>query len=219
LAGLLRVGLTGGIACGRSTIARFLEERDRWLLLDADRISHSLTGPGGGAVEEIVRELGEEYRGPDGGIDRAALGRLVFADPGARARLEGILHPMILEAVERAAAAFAGKGGDGVLMVDAALMVETGSFRRYHRLVVAHCPRRIQKERLRRRDGLGDEEADRRIASQAPTERKMALADYLIDTGGSLEETRRHTLEVAALLEEDQRLLPDLPPRRRKERT
>lgn len=217
MAGLLKVGLTGGIACGRSTLAGFLSGRPGWLLLDADRISHRLTGAGGEAVGRILGEFGEEHRAPDGGVDRASLGRVVFADAEARGRLEGILHPMILASIDGQAATFGEEAGGGIVVADAALMVESGSFRRYHRLVVAHCPPAVQRERLMRRDRLSGEEAGRRIAAQEPLEKKMALADYLIDTGGTLERTRSRTLEVALLLEEDRDLLPDLPPRRRKE--
>jgi dephospho-CoA kinase len=214
LPGLLRVGLTGGIACGRSTAAGFMGGPG-WLVLDADRIGHGLVAPGGAAVEEVLSAFGRELRAPGGGVDRRALARVVFADPLSRRRLEAILHPRILEAVDAAIAEFGRSRVGGIALVDAALMVESGAYRRYQRLVVAHCPRAVQKERLMRRDGVSSEEAEARLAAQAPLAEKTALADYLIDTGGSLDRTRAEARRVAALLEEDQRALPDLPARRK----
>ncbi len=215
--GILKVGLTGGIACGRSTIGKELRAREGWLVLDADLVAHALTSEGGAAVEQVLDAFGPALRDREGGVDRRALGRIVFGDPGARAKLEGILHPMILGVLDADIAAFERRAGSGIVVVDAALIVETGRYRQYHRLVVAHCPLDVQRARLMSREGLTVEQADARIRAQAPLAEKVAVADYLIDTGGTLARTREETLRVAALLEEDLRLLPDLPPRRKGE--
>jgi len=210
--GVLKAGLTGGIACGRSTLSAVFRERGM-LVLDADSVAHSLLAEGGGAVEPVVQAFGSSVRA-GGSIDRSSLGRIVFADPGARARLEAILHPRILSILEADTSAYEKRHGSGIVIVDAALMVETGSFKRYHRLIVARCAPGTQLARLMARDGSSREAAAARIAAQAPLEQKIALADYVIETGGSLDETRRETVRVAGLLEEDARSLPDLESRR-----
>jgi dephospho-CoA kinase len=212
MAGVLRVGLTGGIACGRTTASATLRERGM-LVLDADAVVHSLLGRGGGAVEEVAAAFGPEVLAGGGGISRRALGAIVFADRDARSKLESILHPKVLSILDADTSAFERRNGTGIVVVDAALMVETGSFRRFQRLVVTHCPTEIQLERLMRRDGLSRESASARLAAQAPLASKIELADYVIRTGGSLEETRNEALRVAALLEEDLRSLPNLPAR------
>jgi dephospho-CoA kinase len=216
MAGLLKVGLTGGIACGRTTVGRTLR-RPGWRVLDADGMVHSLLGEGGEAAGPVIDAFGAGVRAPGGGVDRKVLGSLVFSDRAARRRLEGILHPLVLQAVDEEIGAFEKQVGSGIVVVDAALMVETGSYRRYHRLVVVHCPPGLQRRRLMDRDGITVEEADARLAAQAPLSEKTALADYTIDTGGSMDETKQRTLEVAGALEIDLALLPDLPARRREE--
>jgi dephospho-CoA kinase len=212
--GILKVGLTGGIACGRSTLSRYLTARGM-LVLDADSVAHELLARGGAAVEEVAVMFGEGVRLEGGGISRPALGKIVFQDPPARARLEAILHPRILAILDADTQAFERRRGEGIVVVDAALMVETGSFRRYHRLVVAHCSPEAQLARLMKRDGLTRESAAARIAAQAPLAKKIELADYAIGTDGGFEETKAATLRVAALLEEDLASLPHLAPRRK----
>jgi dephospho-CoA kinase len=212
--GVLKVGLTGGIACGRTTLAAWLKDRGM-LVLDADSVAHELVSGRGGAVGEIESVFGPGVLAGEGGVDRAALARIVFADAGKRAKLEAILHPRILEIIDGDIASFEARRGEGCVIVDAALMIETRTAGRYHRLVVAHCPPAVQLQRLMRRGALSEGEAKARIAAQAPLSTKMRAADYLIDTGGTLEETRARTLEVAELLEEDARLLPALPERRK----
>ena len=211
---VLRVGLTGGIACGRSTLSRTLVERGM-LVLDADAVAHSLLAGGGAAVEAVAEAFGPGVRSDDGGISRPDLGKIVFADAAEREKLEKILHPRILSILDADAAAFEARHGAGIVVVDAALMVETGSWRRYQRLVVAHCRRDEQIRRLMARDGLTRGGAESRLLAQLPLERKTALADYLVDTNGTLDDTRRETLRLADLLEEDLRSLPRLAPRTR----
>lgn len=199
---ILTVGLTGGIACGRSTLSRHLR-RPGWLVLDADSIVHDLLAPGGAAVDPVVHAFGDGVAGEDGGIDRAALGGLVFRDRTARRRLEEIIHPLVYREIDRRTEAFASERGQGIVVVDAALMIETGSYRRYDRIVVAHCPPEVQLRRVMKRDGLTEDEALRRIRAQAPLQEKIDLADYTIETSGTLEETARRTRSVAERLERD----------------
>lgn len=201
---ILKVGLTGGIACGRSTLSRHLR-RPGWLLIDADQIVHGLLAPGGAAVEHVLEAFGRGVAAAGGGVDRLALGRLVFDDGGARAKLEAIIHPRVYRAIDAGIEEFGARVREGIAVVDAALMVETGSYTRCHRLVVAHCAPEIQLRRLMARDSLDEEQARARVAAQAPLREKIALAHYTIDTGGTLEQTRSRTLEVAGRLEADLR--------------
>lgn len=212
MARVLKVGLTGGIACGRSTVAGFLAAPGR-LILDADEVTRQLIAARGEGVAAVAGAFGPGVVAKDGGIDRAALARIVFADAEARARLEHILHPRILARIDHEMLVFEQSGKSGIVIVDAALMVETGSWRRFQRLVVVHCPAPLQKERLMKRDGLTAPEVEARIAAQKPLEAKIALADYLIDSSGTLAETRERALRIGAMLEEDLKLLPDLPRR------
>jgi dephospho-CoA kinase len=188
---MIKVGLTGGIACGKSVVRRRIEERGI-PTLDADQVVHALLGAGSEVVSEIAGAFGEGILSPDGSVDRKALGAIVFADEGARARLNAIVHPRVHREIE---AFFEKTSSEGsrVAVVDAALMVETGSFRRYDRVIVAHCPRDQQRERLMRRDGISREDAERRISAQMPIEEKRRYADFLVDTSGTMAETLART--------------------------
>ncbi len=210
---VLDVGLTGGIACGRTTVGGIFSRLGA-LVLDMDKVAHELMAPGGGAVESVAAAMGKEFLDAHGGIDRRALGARVFADRSARARLESILHPMILEVCQHRVAEFGIRRGRGIAISDAALLVETGGHRRYQRLVVVFCEPGLQLRRLMARDGFSEEEARLRIGSQLPLEEKKKVADYLIDTSGTLAMTETRAREVYARLLEDLDTLPDLPPRR-----
>jgi dephospho-CoA kinase len=191
---VLTVGLTGGIACGKSVVRRRLDERGV-RTLDADLVVHDLMKPGTDVSGEIAARVGPEVIARDGSVDRKALGAVVFRDEAEREGLEAIVHPRVFEAIE-SFFADARAEGERLAVVDAALMVETGSYERYDRLVVVYCPRDLQKERLMSRDGLSPEEADRRIEAQMPVEEKKELADYVIDTSSTVDETLRRTDEV-----------------------
>lgn len=199
---ILRVGLTGGIASGKTTVAGFLAELGAFVL-DADRLSHAVIEPGGGAHGEVVARFGTGIAGPDGWIDRKALGRLVFEDEAARRDLESIVHPRVRAEIERRIERYLLTGTSPLAVIDAALLFESGSWRSYHRLVVVRCSRDTQVRRLLARGGLSPEEAVIRIDSQAPLEDKLAVADYVIDTETTLRETRRRTVEVHAALVAD----------------
>lgn len=189
---ILRVGLTGGISSGKTTVAGFLTEMGAFVL-DADAIAHELMAAGGTAHAEVVKRFGEEILDPGGDIDRRELGRRIFRDAHARAALDAIVHPKILVEIERRIDRYLVAGHSNVAVVDAALIVETGASRRFDRLVVVRCSRDAQLQRLIARSGLSHEEALARIEAQAGVEIKLLLADYVIDTDATLKETRRET--------------------------
>lgn len=209
---ILSVGMTGGIACGRTTICSILARLGA-CVVDMDAVAHKLMAPDGAAVGKVTEAFGTGYLDPNGGIDRKALGALVFGDTPSRKRLEAILHPMILDETQKIIDAFAAARGRGIAVSDAALLVETGGYRRYDRLVVVFCEPRLQLRRLMTRDGLSETDALARIAAQAPLEEKKKVADYLIDTSGTLADTEARTHELYAKLLEDLERLPNLPDR------
>jgi len=196
----LRVGLTGGIASGKSTVAARLAESGAQVI-DADRLAAHATEPGGVAFDAVVVRFGKQILDPRGSIDRAALGRIVFSDPGARSDLESIVHPAVRAAAEAIVAELLVQHGDGTIVVfEAALLVETGAFRDYDRLIVTRCSRGTQIDRLLRRDGMTRAEAEARIDAQAPLEAKLALADFVVDTECSLALTRKQVDRIYAAL-------------------
>jgi dephospho-CoA kinase len=212
--GILSVGLTGGIACGRTTVCAVLARLGA-CIVDMDALAHQLVAPGGAAVEQVAAAFGRQVLDERGGIMRKALGRIVFHDAAARSKLEAILHPMIVAQAERIIDDFGAARGRGIAVTDAALLVETGGYRRYQRLVVVFCVADLQLRRLMARDGLGEPEARARIAAQASLAEKKLLADYLIDTSGTLAQTEARTNEVYTMLLDDLNRYPDLPARSR----
>jgi dephospho-CoA kinase len=192
---VLRIGLTGGIATGKSTVAEVFQEGGAFVL-DADTLGHALMEPGTEAHREIRAAFGDQVLAGDGRIDRKKLGARVFSDESARNRLNAILHPRILAEVERRVREFARLSPGGIAVIQAALVVEAGVRARFDRIVVTHCTPEIQMRRLKDRDGISGEEANRRILSQAPPRERLDAADCVIDTSGSLAETRRRAREV-----------------------
>jgi len=188
---VLAVGLTGGIACGKTVIRRRFDARGA-LTLDADRVVHGLFAPGTDVTRDVRERFGANVLRADGSVDRRVLGAVVFRDAAARESLEAIVHPKVFEAVETFFDNARNQGAD-VAVVDAALMYETGSYENYDRVVVAYCPREVQQQRLMARDGLSREEAHRRIAAQMSVEEKRDRAHYVIDTTGALEQTLQQT--------------------------
>lgn len=192
----LRVGLTGGLASGKTTVAAILRELGAFHV-DADAIARELLARGGGAYEAVVARFGRGILDDRGAIDRKALAGLVFADVDAREALNALVHPRVREEIERRIEAHArGRSPAPVAIVDAALLVEAGFHAALDALVVTACPPEVQAARAVARGGMTEGEARARIAAQAPLEAKLAAADYVIDTGGTLEETRRRTQEV-----------------------
>lgn len=199
---ILRVGLTGGIASGKTTVAGFFAEMGA-LVLDADKIAHDMIRRGGEAHGDVLTRFGSVVLGPDGDIDRRILGAVVFRDPAALRDLNAIIHPRILPEVERRIGHYLSFGHATLAVLEAALLVETGLYRRLDRLVVVRCSKDAQIQRLVSRQGLTPEEALLRIESQAPLEAKLDAADYVIDTETTVRETREQTSRVHALLVAD----------------
>jgi dephospho-CoA kinase len=197
---MLRVGLTGGIGCGKSTVAAMMRELGCHVL-DADELAHRLIEPGEAAYDDIVREFGREILGPADRVDRAKLGAIVFADPARRAKLESFIHPRIFEARARELRRLEEADPHGVAVIEAALLVEAGYYKQLDRLIVVWC--RPEQQLARLTDpafgrGMSNEQAQRRIAAQLNLAEKRKLADDEIDSCGTLEDTRR---QVVALVE------------------
>ncbi len=192
---ILSVGLTGGIACGKSVVTGELGRLGA-IILDADEMVHKLMGPGGSAFQPVVDRFGVEILDARGHIDRAVLGRRVFADPRERWALNGIVHPLVMQEEERLLREIQLLGEDRLVITDAALIVESGAHKRFDRLVVVYCSPEQQLLRLMEREPLSRDEALQRIQSQMPAEEKIALADYTVETDGTEEETREKTREI-----------------------
>jgi dephospho-CoA kinase len=195
---MLRLGLTGGIASGKSAVAGMLRERG-FSVIEADLLAHALIEPGQPAYEETVREFGAGVLEPAGRIDRGKLGAMVFRDRGKLERLNGILHPRVEEEIVRQFGEWEKGGVRDAVFVEAALLVEAGYQKNLDGLVVAWCRPEQQVERLLAR-GLSEDEARRRIAAQMPAQEKLKYATEKIDCSGSLEGTRRQVGELAAKL-------------------
>jgi len=195
---MLRLGLTGGIASGKTAVAAMLREMG-FAVLDADSLAHKLTEPGQAAYDEVVREFGESILDADARVDRAKLAAIVFADPAKLARLNAIVHPRVETAVHQQFAEWSRNGARDAAFVEAALLVEAGYHKNLDGLVVTWCRPEQQLERLRAR-GFTDEDARRRIAAQLPIDEKLRFATEKIDCSGSLEDTRTQVAALAAKL-------------------
>ncbi|MDA2938034.1 dephospho-CoA kinase [Acidobacteria bacterium AH-259-A15] len=194
---MLKVGLTGGIACGKSHVLRGFQNLGVYTI-DADEIAHQVILPGKAAYKKIVHTFGHGILAPDQTIDRKKLGKLVFFDEEARQELNRIVHPFVLEEEERLMSNF-GTAKDPkspMVMVDAALMVETGSYRKYDFLIVVYCDSLIQLRRLMSRESLSQEEAMRRIRTQMPLSEKVKHADYIVDNSGRLSDTKEQIKQI-----------------------
>lgn len=191
----MKIGITGSIACGKSTVSAYLRVLG-YPVVDADAISRALTAPGGVALPMLRAAFGDGVFDGDM-LDRRALGALVFSSDAARARLNAILHPMIIDQTGRELQALDGPGS--LVFGDVPLLFECGMERLFDRVWVVTVPRERQIERLRLRDGLSREQAIQRIDAQMPQHEKITRADAVIDTDAAPEQTR---LRVAALLEQ-----------------
>ncbi len=197
---MLKVGLTGSIAVGKSTVCGYLAEFGCHVI-DADRTAREVVEKGTEGLRQIVEEFGIGVLQPNGELDRPALAEIVFNDEPKRMRLNGIVHPLvarrqaqILESLEKA-------DPNGIAVVDAALMIESGGYRNFQKLVVVWCAEEVQMKRLMTRDSLSAADAKKRIAAQMSQEEKKTYADILIDTSGSLEQTRENTRSAFLELE------------------
>jgi dephospho-CoA kinase len=180
----LHVGLTGGIASGKSAVADLLAEHGA-VIIDSDRLAREVVEPGTTGLAAVVARFGTGVLAADGALNRAALGRVVFADPSARADLEAVVHPL----VRARAAELAASAPDGAVVVEVIpLLVETGQAGRFDHVVVVDVDPAVQLARLRARDGFSPAEAAARVAAQASRELRLAAADVVIDNSGSPED-------------------------------
>ena len=192
---MLRVGLTGSIAVGKSFVTSVFAELGCHVL-DADQTAREVVMPGAAGLKAVAQEFGEEILSPDGTLDRARMAAVVFADEQKRLRLNHILHPIIIARQDAILRGWELEDPNGIAVVDAALMIESGGYKRFDKLIVVHCRPEVQLERLMLRNKLTLAEAQQRIASQMPQEEKQRYADYLIDTSDGFESTRKRTAEV-----------------------
>lgn len=186
---MLHVGLTGGIGSGKSTVAALLREKGAETL-DADRMVREMLAPGGEAVEPVLGAFGGHLRDGQGGVDRRALAALAFADPGARARLEALLHPRVIARRRALLEEIARRRGSRTVVVsEAALIFEAGTQGEFDATVLVTAPREVRLQRLAAA-GWDLVDAERRMAAQWDDDRKAALADFVVDNGGDLDRTR-----------------------------
>jgi dephospho-CoA kinase len=192
---MLKVGLTGSIAAGKSFVLDVLRELGA-RTIDADAVAREVVEPGTAGLKAVVDEFGAEILKPDESLNRAELGSIVFADDAKRQRLNSILHPFIIARQDEIMRQWDEQIPDAIVVVDAALMIESGGYKRFDKLIVVHCQPQIQLERLMKRDNVSREEAERRINAQMLQEEKKKHADYLIDTSEGFESARQQTAAV-----------------------
>ena len=196
---MLKVGLTGSIAVGKTFVCDVFRELGCHVL-DADKTARDVVRKGTPGLEKIVSEFGEEILSADGELDRRKMASIVFADEKMRLLLNSVVHPLVFESQNEWLAAREAEDPDGIAIVDAALMIESGGYRRFDKLIVVWCEPDIQFERLIKRDGLSEADARKRIASQMPQDEKKRYADLLIDTSGGFETTRVQCRQVHSKL-------------------
>ncbi|MET9272524.1 dephospho-CoA kinase [Kribbella sp. NPDC003557] len=194
---MLRVGLTGGIGAGKSAVSSRLAARGA-VVIDSDVLAREVVARGTDGLDEVVAAFGPGVLTADGELDRPALGTIVFGDEAARRKLEAIVHPRVRA---RAAQIEAGAADDAIVVHDIPLLVETGQAGGFDVVLVVDVPVEVQVRRLTAQRGMADEEAERRIASQASREDRLAVADLVVDNSGTLEDLDRRLDEVWVTLE------------------
>ena len=190
---MLKVGLTGGIACGKSVVGAMFVELGCHLV-DSDSITHELLEPGQKVHQDVAQTFGAEILDSQGRIDRSMLGAIVFSDSRRREELNALVHPAVAERRNLFLSRVEREDPKGIAIVDAALMIEVGTYHLYDRVIVVTCRPEQQRRRLKEKLGLGDEAIDARIRSQMPLEEKVQFADFVVDNSGSLNQTR-HQVE------------------------
>ncbi|HXJ82866.1 MAG TPA: dephospho-CoA kinase [Candidatus Methylomirabilis sp.] len=198
----LLAGLTGGIATGKSTVSTMFAHLGA-KIIDADLLAREVVMPGQPALAAIVKEFGPDVLQEDGSLDRKRLGAIIFGDPQKRKQLEGLTHPAIRLRQQRILSVYEEEAFNGIVIWDAALLIESGGAKDMDRVVVVVADPAIELERLMTRDGFSEEEARRRMASQMPLAEKTKVADYVIDNSGSRVETERRVREVHGALLRD----------------
>ena len=192
---MLKVGLTGSIAVGKSFVLRTLAELGCHII-DADEVARAVVAPGTRGLQRVSETFGSEMLREDGSLDRAKLGAVVFADGEKRAQLNSILHPLIIAAQDERIREIESSDSDAIVVIDAALMIESGGYRRMDQLIVVHCRPEIQLQRLMSRDRLTREAAALRVAAQMSQDEKKKYADYLIDTSDGFADAGQQVLTV-----------------------
>lgn len=194
-------GLTGSIATGKSTVSEFMREAGA-VIIDADRIAHDVVKQGLPAWQEIVAHFGREILQADGEIDRVRLGDIIFRNPDEKAVLNRIVHPHVFQEMAVQLERIQSETPRAVVLLDVPLLIESKMHDNLADVIVVYVPEHIQLERLMRRDGLAEADARFRIESQMPIEEKKGLASIVIDNSGSLDDTRRQTLDAYRRLKE-----------------
>ncbi|PWT83275.1 MAG: dephospho-CoA kinase [Acidobacteria bacterium] len=199
---MLRVGLTGSIGVGKSFVAGVLAELGCHVL-DADQTARAVVEKGAPGLNAVVKAFGENLLHDDGTLDRQKLADIIFTDEAQRELLNSILHPYIIAAQDEQMRRWEKDDPDGIAVIDAALMIESGGYRRFDKLIVVYCRPEIQLQRVITRTGLSDEEALQRINAQMSQDDKKKFADYLIDTSDGFEAARNQTQKVYERLLQD----------------
>jgi dephospho-CoA kinase len=192
---MLHVGLTGGLASGKSLVGAALAGLGCYLI-QADELGHKVLLPGGEAYDAVVQEFGEAILDDEGMIDRRRLAALVFNQPERLEKLNSLVHPPVIRREREIEEDIARRDPHAITVVEAAILVETRSYERFDKLIVAVCTPQQQIERALRRDGFSKEEVMARLSRQLPLEEKIKVADYVIDTSGSKEQTLAQVRDV-----------------------
>ncbi len=180
----MNIGLTGGIACGKSTVADMLAARGA-VLIDADQLAREVVEPGSPTLAQVADAFGQAMLQADGSLDRKRLGQVVFADESARKKLESLLHPPIRALMRSRMAAYEQEDPSRLVVVDVPLLYESGLVEYFSEVMVVYVPREVQLARLMERDGMDEDAAEQRISAQLPIDEKKAMADILIDNSGT----------------------------------
>ena len=192
---MLRVGLTGGIGSGKSEVARRLAEHGA-VLIDADVAARKVVEAGSPGLAQVAEALGDEVLRPDGSLNRERLGEIVFGDPGLRAKLNAIVHPLVRAWMQEAERAAVQANGDAIVVHDVPLLAESRGTAGFDAVIVVDVPPDLQVERLVSQRGMPEEQARARMAAQASREQRLAVADIVIDNSGSLDDLDRRVAEV-----------------------
>lgn len=188
----MRIGLTGGIASGKSTVSGMLRELGA-VVIDADQLAREVVARGTPGLAAVVAEFGDQLLTPDGELDRPRMGELVFGDEDARKRLEAIIHPLVFERIVEIEA---GTGSDDVVVHDIPLLAESGRADTFDAVIVVDAPTEVQVERMVRDRGWSEADARSRIAAQASREDRLSIASYVVENTGTLEDLRQRVTEV-----------------------
>jgi dephospho-CoA kinase len=192
---MLKVGLTGGYATGKSFVAAELERLGCHLIY-ADALGHRVLEPDGDAYKPTVAAFGPEILSPEGRIDRKKLGAIVFADPKLLGKLTGYVHPAVFRLENDMLAEFAAQDPAGMVVVEAAILIETGRYKNFNRLILTTCDEETQIRRAMQRDGASLEQVRGRLSNQMPLEKKKRYADFVVDTSGEKSETLKKIGEI-----------------------